>query len=111
MPRYLFKAFATRSPPPDVQGEDLPDDEAAWREATLYAGQLLKEGGGRLRPGQEWALEVADEAGKAIFNIHISTKNTSGEGASVRLVAAGFGPNLLMSRRGSWHCRRHTHDR
>lgn len=66
--------FSIQSRPP-VQGEDFPDDEAAWREATVYAGQLLKDGGGRLRPGQEWALEVADEAGKPIFNIHVSTKN------------------------------------
>ncbi len=73
MARYLFKVFLDPESP-DIQGEDLPDDEAAWREATLYAGQLLKEGGGRLRPGQQWALEVADEAGRAIFDIQIRTK-------------------------------------
>ncbi|KJC47743.1 hypothetical protein UB31_18510 [Bradyrhizobium sp. LTSP849] len=74
MPRYFFNVH-NLGPDTDVQGEDLPDDEAAWREATVYAGELFKDVDGKLRPGQEWTLEVTDEAGNSIFNIHISTKN------------------------------------
>jgi hypothetical protein len=31
--------------PPKIDdvGEELPDDEAAWREATVYAGEVLKD--------------------------------------------------------------------
>ncbi|MET3972454.1 hypothetical protein ACVWXN_000172 [Bradyrhizobium sp. i1.4.4] len=64
MPRYFFKVL-NLDPTTDVQSEDLPDDEAAWREATVYAGQLFKDIDGKLRPGKEWGVEVTDEAGKA----------------------------------------------
>jgi hypothetical protein len=56
MPRYFFNVHNV-SPSTDDSGEDLPDDEAAWKEATEYAGELFKDIDGTFRPGQEWALE------------------------------------------------------
>lgn len=63
------------APNTDTDGEELPDDEAAWQEATTYAGALFKDIDGKFRPGQEWSFEVTDEAGKSIYKIQISAKN------------------------------------
>jgi len=52
----------------------LADDEAAWRSATLYAGEVMKDIDGKFRPGQEWSLEVTDEAGKPIYFINIGSR-------------------------------------
>nr|WP_246510270.1 hypothetical protein [Bradyrhizobium glycinis] len=58
----------------DSLGEELPDDEAAWKEAIGYAGALFKDIDGKFRPGQEWSLEVTDEAGKPIYFISIGSR-------------------------------------
>jgi hypothetical protein len=64
MPRYFFNTHGIR-PITDEVGEELPDDETAWHEATIIAGQLLKDIDGKFRPDQEWALEVTDEEPEA----------------------------------------------
>jgi hypothetical protein len=46
----------------DETGPDLPGKDAAWKEATFAAGQLLQDLDGALKPGQEWRLEVTEEA-------------------------------------------------
>jgi hypothetical protein len=74
MPRYFFHV-RTVEPSTDTEGEELPDAEATWREATAFAADLLRNMHRRLEPGQEWHLEVTDEAGMSIFNIYISAKD------------------------------------
>ena len=73
MPTYYFKA-SDIAPSPDDVGEDLPNDEAAWHEATIVAVQIFKDLDGKLRPNQDWTLDVADESRRPLFQIHISTK-------------------------------------
>ncbi|MDH2341551.1 hypothetical protein [Bradyrhizobium sp. SSUT77] len=73
MPRYFFHVHGVASNK-DEEGDELPDDEAAWREASSYAGALLKDIDGKFRPGQEWSLEVTDEAGKPIYFISIGSR-------------------------------------
>ncbi|WP_430648619.1 DUF6894 family protein [Bradyrhizobium sp. DASA03076] len=72
MPRYFFHLRGA-VPERDLEGQVLPDDEAAWREATTFAGALFNEIDGRYRPGQDWSLEVADAANRPIFSISISS--------------------------------------
>jgi hypothetical protein len=62
MRRYFFNVHGERSAPDQVD-EELPNNEAAWHEATLIAGELFKEIDGNFRPGQEWSLEVTDAQG------------------------------------------------
>jgi cytosine/adenosine deaminase-related metal-dependent hydrolase len=38
----------------------MENDQAAWEEATSYAGELFKDVNGKLTPGQEWRLVVSD---------------------------------------------------
>jgi hypothetical protein len=73
MPMYYFHA-SDAAPGLDDLGEDLPNDEAAWREATIVAGQIFRDIDGKLRPNQDWTLDVADESRSPLFQIHISTK-------------------------------------
>lgn len=52
---------------------------AAWEEATVSAGQLLKSLDGRLRPGHDWKMEVCDEFRRSVFAIQISAKKPKSE--------------------------------
>ena len=73
MPRYFFNVHGTRARL-DEEGEELAGDEAAWKEATIIAGELFKDIDGRFRPGQEWALEVTDDQRKPLYKIEISAR-------------------------------------
>ena len=70
MPRYFFHTYHDR-PHVDHEGEELPDKHAAWREATVMAGQTLQGLDGNLQPGREWRMEVTDEVASRLFVLHI----------------------------------------
>jgi hypothetical protein len=42
---------------------DLPDDDAAWDEASSVCSDMARDILGRLKDSPEWRLEVADEQG------------------------------------------------
>jgi len=73
LPRYFFNIHGTRARP-DEEGEELPDNEAAWHEATIIAGEIFRDIDGKFRPGQDWSLEVTDEQRKPLYTIEISAK-------------------------------------
>ena len=52
MPRYFFNVYHDRAEL-DEEGEELPDMQAAWREATMTAGQIIQDLDGKLRPGKD----------------------------------------------------------
>jgi hypothetical protein len=62
------------SPSIDEAGEELANDEAAWRLATIIAGEIFKDIDGKFRLGQKWALEVAGEARKTVYFIDIQSR-------------------------------------
>ncbi len=57
-----------------TSGEELANDEKAWTEAIIFAGEVLKDIDGRLRPGDGWELRVTDRDRTPVFLIEISTK-------------------------------------
>jgi hypothetical protein len=71
MAKYFFNIHYQDSVP-DMKGEELPNDEAAWHEATLIAGELFKDIDGMFRPGQEWSVQVTDEKRKPLYFIRVS---------------------------------------
>ena len=73
MPRYFFNVYHDRAEL-DEEGEELPDVQAAWREATVTAGQIIQDLDGKLRPGQQWRLEVTDERATPLYVIHVSAE-------------------------------------
>lgn len=73
MPRYFFNVHGVRSTEDEV-GEELPDERAAWVEATIIAGELFKDIDGKFQPGQEWTLEVTDAKRRSLYSITVSAK-------------------------------------
>jgi hypothetical protein len=71
MPRYFFHVYHDRAEPDD-EGEELPDKHAAWKEATITAGQILQGLDDSLTPAREWRMEVTDEFQNPLFVLHIS---------------------------------------
>ena len=70
MPRYFFHIHHDQPHFDDV-GEELPDKHAAWKEATVTAGQILQTLDGKLKPGLEWRMDVADETSRPIFTLRV----------------------------------------
>jgi hypothetical protein len=71
MARYFFN-IRTGESVPDQVGEELPNDEAAWKEATMIAGEVFKDINGKFKPGQEWSIEVTDERRNPVYLIKVS---------------------------------------
>jgi hypothetical protein len=51
MPRYFFHVYSEQ-PEIDYEGEELSDKYAAWKEATVTAGQIMQDMDGKLQPGR-----------------------------------------------------------
>jgi hypothetical protein len=77
MPRYFFDIHHEIAQP-DLEGEELPDKHAAWKEGTVIAGQILQDIDGKLRPGHEWKMEITDEFRNPLFLLHISAQKPRG---------------------------------
>ncbi|WP_409363528.1 DUF6894 family protein [Bradyrhizobium liaoningense] len=69
MSRYYFD-IENGHPYRDDVGEDLPDDEAAWRTAIW----LTRDMESNLLPGGAWNLEVRDRRQKPIFRITVKAE-------------------------------------
>jgi hypothetical protein len=71
MPQYFFNVYYEHSNIDSI-GEELADNQAAWREATSISGELLRDLSRRFQPGQEWRLEVMDASRKPLYVIRLS---------------------------------------
>ena len=71
MPRYYFNIRNVR-PVVDEIGEELPNDKAAWREATTIAGEIFKDIGLEFRPGRDFSLEVTNGNQTPLYLIRIT---------------------------------------
>ena len=77
MPLYFFDVHhGTASI--DEEGENFPDQNAAWREATSSAGHMLRDLHKSLKPGCEWRMDVADEFRNPLFTVYIGTSKPRG---------------------------------
>jgi hypothetical protein len=50
---------------------DLPDDKAAWDQATMSFGEMIKEIDGSLTPNAEWRLDVRDGSNTLIYSLKL----------------------------------------
>ena len=73
MPRYFFNAYYDTAHI-DRDGQILAEDNAAWREGTKVAAELIGDLDGRLEPGEHWRLEVTDAAKKILYVIHFNSE-------------------------------------
>jgi hypothetical protein len=70
VPLFFFQI--THGPETFPQAElDLPDPDAAREQATITAGEMLRDMRGRFLPGIEWRLDVADHSQKTVFRLRI----------------------------------------
>lgn len=69
MPRFHFNVH-DGSDYPDPEGTELPDVEAARKFAIRYFGDMLHAEPCTFWNGQEWKMEVTDEAGLLLFSLH-----------------------------------------
>jgi hypothetical protein len=94
VPRYFFNVTQGDLPREADEGMDLPNDEAAWEEATTACGEMIKELDGKLKAGPEWRMEVTDASGGVVYRLRFSAE--AYERSEVRppswRVLFGFGP-------------------
>ena len=76
MPRYHFNVHDGRTSL-DKEGTELPDTHAARREAMILAGALIEDSAKRSELGEEWRMEVTDDAGLLLFRLHFTIASTS----------------------------------
>jgi hypothetical protein len=80
MPLYFFNFSNGPTPEPlpfENEGLELDDNDAAWEEATIACGEMLREMDGSLRPGDGWKMQVTDADGKTIFALSFTTEAPS----------------------------------
>ncbi len=65
MPRYLFQVRRGKFSNGSSVEATLESGQAAWKEATAICADLARD---IMSAEPEWLLEVADEAGEALFS-------------------------------------------
>jgi hypothetical protein len=73
MPLYSFVTTHNGTVHEMDEPLDLPDIDAAWHEATVHAGQMLKDLDGSLASNTEWSVEVRQK-GESVRTIRIVTE-------------------------------------
>jgi hypothetical protein len=73
VPRYFFHFTHCEPRVDDLDGIDLPDEKAAWEEATRACGEMVEEIDGDLSLGSVWRMEVHDENGP-LFRISVGAE-------------------------------------
>lgn len=82
MPRYFFNVYHEK-PELDEEGEELPNAQAAWLEATVTAGKIIQDLDGKLRPGAEWRMEVTDEFTNRLYVIKLYVEKSRSDRSSI----------------------------
>jgi hypothetical protein len=55
----------------DHVGEELPDCASAWRIASEYAGESIRDLDGGLKLNVEWRLDVNDDQNRPLYRISV----------------------------------------
>jgi hypothetical protein len=71
MPRYFFH-FHDGQTPPDKEGTEFPNLQAARAEAVRLAGEALKWHAETFWNEGEWSLEVTDPTGLTLFTLYFT---------------------------------------
>jgi hypothetical protein len=69
LPRYFFSTTHEEQHHDHEEPVDLPDDRAAWSEATIACGEILRDIDGKLKPEQRWRMDVNNEDHELIFSL------------------------------------------
>ncbi|MEZ2330661.1 hypothetical protein AB6802_13145 [Mesorhizobium sp. RCC_202] len=79
MPNYYFHVDNGEFSP-DTDGVDLPDLNAAYREAVRAAGEIINESNRSFwEHMMPWMMNVTDDENRLLFTLQFSAKVPSGE--------------------------------
>lgn len=67
--RYFFHVRDGQNIP-DLEGTDLPDDDAAKSEAIAASAEMMGELGRHFWEGGSWEMQVVDEAGREVVTLY-----------------------------------------
>ncbi|MFL6818365.1 MAG: DUF6894 family protein [Bradyrhizobium sp.] len=88
MPLYFYRInYGQGAPAWPHEGVELPDDEAAWAEATTACGEMLRDLDGALKAGPEWRMEVLRESGEILYRLTFSAQSFEGD-ATAKLASS-----------------------
>ena len=65
--KYFFHIVLNGSHSGQSDGLLFRDRAAAWREASMSCGEIIREMDGKIEPGCSWQMEVADHTGQPIY--------------------------------------------
>ena len=65
--KYFFHILLNGSHSGQSDGLLFRDKAAAWREASMSCGEIIREMDGKIEPGCNWQMEVADHTGQPIY--------------------------------------------
>lgn len=71
MPHFFFNIFDSHNILDDV-GTQLPSWQDAQVLAIRHAGEVLQNDAERIKPGDDWRMEVTDEQGLIVFRLDFS---------------------------------------
>jgi hypothetical protein len=63
MPSFYLRVNHNNPDGDHCEALDLPDEKAAWDEATTTCGAMLADLDGSLHEGSDWSMEVSDDNG------------------------------------------------
>jgi len=86
MPKYFFHIHDGLSFP-DEEGTDLTDLAAARLEAAQLAGQMMKDDSQAFWNGEDWSVQVTDEASMTLFTLHFMSVQAAATRSAKPLVA------------------------
>jgi hypothetical protein len=71
MPKFFFSVSHGDRRSLSEEAIDLDDERAAWKEATTACGEILRDLDGKLRPNEEWRMDVNNENQELIFSLRL----------------------------------------
>ena len=74
MPLYSFTISQDGQPQPSNASE-CQDDGAAKREASGMFADMARDISKRLQSNPDWQIVVADDAGKSLFKIRVTSES------------------------------------
>lgn len=78
MPVYHFQTSSPGRSNSRHEPLQLANDDAAWEEAIITCGEMIKDLGGNLAKGSGFSLQVANAENLLVFTIELSTKIHAG---------------------------------
>jgi hypothetical protein len=74
MPSYYIKSNLYSETTDLDELIELPDDHAAWKEATTSLGEILRNVDGKLAAPGAWEVKVIREDGTKIYSLRLTAE-------------------------------------